>query len=310
MADPPLSSSSRRRVDPGVPRAGLSRVGARLLRAALDAESDRGFLAAALPLVCEAAQAASAAVYRLEEGRPALVAQAGAADQPPAALLAEAIDREQHVRQGRWLAVPLQWREAPAEVVAVSWPAAAAKAAENLDAALAELAAVLRQGLQAVESNRQRSRRLERLETLLRIAATWNRTQKLEPLLQQIAEAATSLLGADRASIFLWDRTSRTLVGRPALGVEGGELRIADDRGVVGKVIQAGKPQRVDARQQPERIDRQVDQQLGYETQTVLCVPLRSRSGELFGAFEVINNRPCSVCRCAVDRASCSALLR
>ncbi len=291
MADPPVSSGSRLRLDPGAAQATLSKVGARLLHTALEAESAHGFLAAALPLICKATRAAAAAVYRLDEGRLTLVARAGAADEPPAPILVEAIDREQPLRQGHWLALPLEARHAPAEVLVVSWPAGAGKAAEQLDAPLAELAVLIRQGLQAVESNRERSRRLERLEALLRIAATWNRTQELEPLLNQIAQAATSLLDADRASIFLWDRTSRTLVARPALGVERGELRIADDRGVVGRVIQSGKPQRVDARQQPDRIDRHVDQQLGYQTHTVVCVPLRSRSAELLGAFEVLNKR-------------------
>ena len=43
-------------------------------------------------------------------------------------------------------------------------------------------------------------------------------------LLVRFAEASAKLLDAERASIFLWDKTTHTLVGRPALGVEGGEL--------------------------------------------------------------------------------------
>jgi Nif-specific regulatory protein len=55
-------------------------------------------------------------------------------------------------------------------------------------------------------------------------------------------------------------------------------------------VIQSGQPLRVDAATEPERIDHQVDSQLGYETKNLLCVPMRGRSGELFGAFELINS--------------------
>ena len=39
----------------------------------------------------------------------------------------------------------------------------------------------------------------------------------------------------------------------------------------------------------PRPIDHHVDAQLHYQTRTLLCVPLRGRSGELFGAFELIN---------------------
>ena len=56
---------------------------------------------------------------------------------------------------------------------------------------------------------------------ILEIAGQWNQNLETESLLTQMAEAATRLLGAERASIFLWDRPHRLLVGRPALGVEG-----------------------------------------------------------------------------------------
>ncbi|MGE0610520.1 MAG: sigma-54 interaction domain-containing protein, partial [Pirellulales bacterium] len=77
--------------------------------------------------------------------------------------------------------------------------------------------------------------------------------------------------------------------GRPALGVEGNELRIPENTGIVGQVVQSGRPRRIDLAADQEEIDRQVDKKLGYQTKTILCVPLHGRNGELFGAFEVIN---------------------
>src|SRR5687768_6038244 len=102
----------------------------------------------------------------------------------------------------------------------------------------------------------------------------------METLLTRMAEAAARMLSADRASIFLWDKPNKTLVARPALGVEGGELRIPDDKGVVGEVIRSRRPRRVDARFGQEQISRQVDEQLGYKTRTLVCVPLVSPRGE------------------------------
>jgi Nif-specific regulatory protein len=106
-----------------------------------------------------------------------------------------------------------------------------------------------------------------------------------------MAEAATRLFGADRASIFLWDRPAHTLVARPALGVEGNELRVPDDAGVVGQVIHTGEPRRIDETIDRDQIDHDVDTRLGYSTETLLCVPLRGGSGELFGAFELLNKQ-------------------
>ena len=117
--------------------------------------------------------------------------------------------------------------------------------------------------------------RITRLEAILEIVGRWNQTQEVEDLLVQMAEAATRLVEADRASIFLWDRAAHQLVGRPALGVGDGELRIADDAGVVGRVIATGLPQRLGLTDDPTAVNRQVDSSIGYQTRTLLCVPLR-----------------------------------
>jgi hypothetical protein len=92
------------------------------------------------------------------------------------------------------------------------------------------LAAALGLSLRQVQARQQSQRRTRRLEAILEIAGQWNQQLEMESLLNQMAQASTRLLGAERASIFLWDRPQRQLVGRPALGVETGELRISDRR--------------------------------------------------------------------------------
>ncbi|HEX5472850.1 MAG TPA: sigma-54-dependent Fis family transcriptional regulator, partial [Lacipirellulaceae bacterium] len=132
--------------------------------------------------------------------------------------------------------------------------------------------------------------RVERLETILRITNQWHQTNDMEKLLVRMAQAAAQLLEAERASIFLWDKPNKTIVSRPALGIDKGELRLPDDAGIVGQVIQTGEPRRVNSEFDNE-IDRAVDQQTGYRTKTILCVPLVSPEGSRLGAFEVLNKR-------------------
>ena len=76
----------------------------------------------------------------------------------------------------------------------------------------------------------------KRTTAVLEIAAQWQNSLETDELLRKIAEASTQLLECERASIFLWDRPHKQLVGRPALGVDGNELRIPDNAGVVGGV--------------------------------------------------------------------------
>jgi Nif-specific regulatory protein len=73
------------------------------------------------------------------------------------------------------------------------------------------------------------------------------------------------------------------------LGVEGNELRIADNTGIVGQVVHTGDVRRVDHLTGDDEISRDVDNQLGFRTRSLLCVPLRDRKGEVLGAFEMIN---------------------
>lgn len=196
----------------------------------------------------------------------------------PTEVVAEAMDRQSLVESGDWSAVALGDDYG--------------LAAQGVDGStLVAFAGQLWPAMQNVLARQMRERRIRRLERILAVTHTWGQTNSLEDLLQAMAEAATELLDADRASIFLWDRANKQLVGRPALGVEGNELRIPDSTGIVGQVIQTGEPRRVGGGLGHEDINRQVDQDTGYTTDTLLCVPLRSPSGQLLGAFEVLNKR-------------------
>ncbi len=204
----------------------------------------------------------------------------------PSELLAETLDREAVRTDGDWAAGPIAPRAAQAEAIALHWPKAVAG---DTVAAVESLLPLVREVLELVRARHQQARHVRRLEAVLEIAQQWNQTREIEPLLVQMAEAATRLFHCDRASIFLWDRQNRLLIGRPALGVKGGELRVADDRGVVGRVLQSGQPMRVDDAAQPDVIDHQIEAQLRYRTRTLLCVPMQSRSGERLGVFELLN---------------------
>jgi Nif-specific regulatory protein len=262
-------------------------VAAEIFARGASAEDQKAFLAQSLPLLSSAADCDHCALAVPQEGRWATLGEAGPTRALPVELLAAALDGESARAAGDWAAVPLGKRGTTSDLLAAHCRAPG-EAKNKLDT-FAALAAVLNAALVEVRNRERSQRRLRRLEAILEIANAWNQTREVKTLLSQMAEAATRLLGADRASIFLWDRPNHLLVGRPALGAPDGELRISDDRGVVGQVVQTGLPRRVDAAIETQLIDHRVDEQLKYQTRTLLCVPLRGRSGELFGAFELIN---------------------
>ncbi|MGD0519125.1 MAG: GAF domain-containing protein, partial [Thermoguttaceae bacterium] len=265
----------------------LWQVVAELLWKAAHADDATIFLNHILPAIFAQAGGDYAFVATPIAGRWTVIGEAGTGRSLPLELLAEVLDRQAAQSAGQWGVVPLYSSvgatvelspqhksvgNSSADVLAVHCRSAAESG--KVLAVLQNLAPVLADALASVRFGQQNLKRLRRMEAILEIAGQWNKTHEVEPLLVHMAEAATRLLAADRASIFLWDRANHTLVGRPALGIPGGELRIPDDRGVVGQVIQSGEPRRVDVAIEPQAIDRRVDTQLHYQTRTLLCVPL------------------------------------
>jgi len=250
------------------------------------------YLRQALPIVAQSLGGDYVAVLKGEKGRWWTVAASGPERTVPAELLADVLDQDQALSRGEWHVAPLAPHTGSGEALAAFRIWADPKSRDpDGNQGLATIAAWLHTGLEAVRARQLERRRSERLQSLLEIASQWQRTNETRTLLHQMAQTSTRLLKAERASIFLWDRNAKMLVGRPALGVEGDELRIPDTTGVVGQVVHTGQPRRVDADVDFEQreVDRSVDKQLKFTTRSLICVPLASRDGELFGAFEVIN---------------------
>ena len=136
--------------------------------------------------------------------------------------------------------------------------------------------------------------RIDRLRGTLHIASSFAGAKETQPLLDLIADEATRLLSCDRASIFIWDKPNHQVIACPALGVEGRTLKLPDDAGIVGEVIQRGMTIQVDEPYEDPRFNKDVDKKSGYTTRNILSVPMRDGDGEVIGAFQVLNkNKGC-----------------
>lgn len=219
-----------------------------------------------------------------QEAQWAVVGSASSLNQLPIDLAATAAD-EMEISQGQgWIAAPIAGRTKPAEVLLIS---------PHTVLPLAELQLVtqlLRNCLSLTQQQLTLTLRNQQQETLLELAARWQRNHDLNELLNSMAVAAARVLGGDRASIFLWDKPHNELVGYPALGVDG-SLRIRDDQGIAGYVLRSGQCKRWDDSQDPTAINIQVGQKLGYSTQSLIAVPLLDRRNRPLGVFEVLNHR-------------------
>lgn len=243
------------------------------------------FHAAVVKRLVESGGVTTAALVRSQPPEWVVTASAGQmAGQLPLDLASDALDVGLAKEEGDWTATPLRAtadREIP--------PTALLTTGGAVD--VIQLAVGLGVACSHVRARFRERRHAERLKALLEITHQWAQTDNLETLLNRMATAATNLFDCDRATIFLWDRPHKTLVGRPALGMEDNELRVPDDAGVVGRVVQNATPERVDRADDRAAIHAAVDKTTGYTTETILCAPLISPEGDTLGAFELLNKR-------------------
>ena len=118
-------------------------------------------------------------------------------------------------------------------------------------------------------------------------AAKIGQEQDLDRLLGLVADMARDLVNADRCSIWMVEPESREMWTRVAHGVA--PIRIAAGHGLVGACVQKDEIILVNDALNDPRLSRSVGQKTGYETRSVLCMPLRASSGEVVGAFQALN---------------------
>ena len=275
-----------------------------ILVAMQKSHSEQEFLAVVMPQLCKDLDLDAIGLVQQIRGNWVTKDWEGGQISAPETLVPRALDQAQSVSEGGWLAIPLEnsscfidlWRSKGIPVSAaafvfhplqVPWEDRSVKQITEMEEVVRNLSTALGQ----LRWTDHCSRRLGQLTAVVEAAANWQRHDDDQTLLEAIADAATRILECDRASIFLWDRKRKKLVGRPALGVPGGILEVDDSAGVVGEVLQSGLPQIWNRGSDEEsRVNRRVDESLEFETHSLIAVPMFDMRNRLIGVFEAINH--------------------
>jgi putative nucleotidyltransferase with HDIG domain len=96
-------------------------------------------------------------------------------------------------------------------------------------------------------------------------------------------------LDCDRGTVFRLDRETGTLSSIVAEGLGGRQIDLSLNLGVAGLVAVTGRELNIPDAQHDPRFDRTADQNTGYRTRCLLCVPLHNQVGEIMGVLEAIN---------------------
>ncbi len=126
---------------------------------------------------------------------------------------------------------------------------------------------------------------------LLRATTTLGQSLDLETTLRSVMDQARDLMQADRSTLFLLNRETNELWTKVAKadGKTMMKIRIPANRGIAGYVASTGQTLNITDAYDDPRFDPTTDQQTGYRTRTVLCMPVYNAKGELIGVTQLIN---------------------
>jgi phosphoserine phosphatase RsbU/P len=130
---------------------------------------------------------------------------------------------------------------------------------------------------------------VKRLESLIDASQVLNSTFNLDQLLGLILNLATKNLGAARGTIYLIDEKKNELWSRVFQGDELVEIRLPMGTGIAGYVGETGKTINLEDAAKDKRFFSGIDKKSGFKTKTMLCMPMKNRTGKTIGVFQIIN---------------------
>ena len=140
--------------------------------------------------------------------------------------------------------------------------------------------------------NSEPSHSAEQLGSLLELQRALALEADVDRVLERITSAATSLLHAERATLYVVDDSRQELWSRVLTKSELREIRLPlDGRSLAADVARTGKPLRIDDPYGDPRFDPSVDARTGYRTRSLLVLPITPRGGGgRLGVLQVVNH--------------------
>lgn len=132
-----------------------------------------------------------------------------------------------------------------------------------------------------------------KLNSLMEMAALINSSLDPEEIRQLAVTVATTCVGADAASLLLLDHDTDELYFDASSGVKGQSLkrtRLRPGQGIAGWVARKGGALIIDDVRSDKRFHADIDMATGYETRSMIIVPVASKA-RMLGVLQAINKR-------------------
>jgi diguanylate cyclase (GGDEF)-like protein len=102
-----------------------------------------------------------------------------------------------------------------------------------------------------------------------------------------LTELGRTLANSERASFWYWDKAKKEYWTLVAL--DSPRITVPEGSGIVGASIENNETILINSPYEDERFNSEVDKQTGYQTRSILCIPVTNSRGEVIGAYQAIN---------------------
>ncbi len=192
-----------------------------------------------------------------------------------------------------WMAAPLNAGAEPIGIISLGRRDPAQRFTAEQLRILQALADQAAGGILKVRLLAESERRARQLKTLNEVTRQLTSTLDPERLLKNILQSAVEILNCEAGSLLMLDEQTDELVFKVALGPVAEELegqRMPADKGVVGRSFQTRQPLIVNDVRSSKDWFSKPDQMTGFETRSLLVVPLIVKDVVL-GVIEVVNRK-------------------
>jgi adenylate cyclase len=134
-------------------------------------------------------------------------------------------------------------------------------------------------------------RQIQMAENLLDISRHVIAIESLDEVLETLVEITTSTLGTERGTVFLNDKSNNELYSRVAMGELTRTIRIHNTSGIAGHVFTSGEAIIIDDVSVDKRFNPDIDKATGFVTKNILCVPIKTFTGDIIGVAQMLNKK-------------------
>ena len=158
---------------------------------------------------------------------------------------------------------------------------------EILEAMTKQAAIALQSHIALENMEASRKQELEFLDVVSQISSEL----ELSSLLNRIVSTITTMLDAERSSLFINDDKTNELFTEVGEGLGKNVIRFPNHLGIAGTVFTSGEILNIPHCYADLRFNPSFDKQTGYFTRSMLCAPVTNKDGKIIGVSQGLNKR-------------------